>query len=155
MASLEEKNLLDRIAAPQLARKLLKKAGTPEVGIIFLVGTKLFVEGEPVSSAEVIRVRHLPLDAQFVNFDGNHDNYWDRLKAMGAVPRSSEYDDFPRGRVVYNVATGRYRLFADACILAQKSVVAKIIALMNLPSAKLEISTDDHYVCLRCLRTQR
>jgi hypothetical protein len=61
-----------------------------------------------------------------------------------------EYDDPPRGRVVCDKVTRRFCLYADACILGNDDLMAKIRRQLNLP-AEIEVGPDNFYQCKKCL----
>ena len=121
-----------------------KLAGTPAVGIVFLVGDRLLIDHTPVSEAETY--------GDFKIHARGHDTFWAVLKQAGVVPVESEYDDYPRGRVAYNRKTRKFLLFLDRCILKRKSVVKKFMSELHLPSKDTKTDTDDHYRCPGCLR---
>jgi hypothetical protein len=118
------------------------KPAAPSVGIIYLVGRKLLIDATPLSQA----ARHRD---HFIH-ERDHIEYWAQLVSTGAVP-DDEYEEHPRGRVAYNEKTGKYTLLADRCILGKKSLVAKIVARLNLPPKNRETGTDSHYRCFRYL----
>ena len=62
-----------------------------------------------------------------------------------------EYEEAPRGRVMYNTKSQRFTLLADKCILKDKRIVSKIMSEMNLPSKNTDKGTDSHYRCFACL----
>jgi hypothetical protein len=64
----------------------------------------------------------------------------------------SEYEEFPRGRVMYNTKTQRFTLLADRCILRDKDAVSRIMSELHLPGESTDKGTDAHYRCSACLR---
>jgi hypothetical protein len=68
------------------------------------------------------------------------------------VPTDVEYEEHPRGRVVFNTETDRFRIYADRCILKRLSVIGRIIKMMHLRADETDVNTDDHYRCALCLR---
>jgi hypothetical protein len=114
---------------------------TPKVGIIFLVGHKLLIDATPVSDAEDY--------GEFKIHDLGHDRYWDRLVKKSVVP-GSDYEEYPRGRVVFNKKTHQHTLYLDRCILKKLGVVKKIMSEMSLPPNNTKISRDEHYRCPGC-----
>lgn len=118
----------------------------PEVGIIFLVRDKLFIDSTPLSRAE-----HY---GHYLIHERSHDEYWGQLVEMGAVP-GAEYEEYPRGRVAHDTKRGKFTLLADKCILSRKSIVRKILSRMNLPVGGTQTDTDLHYRCFRCLGRSR
>jgi hypothetical protein len=137
-----ETQLIAAIYERAQARKRERVAGAPEVGIFWVVDGKAVILGEPLSEAESW--------GEFKNYSQGHDREWSRfLQRNGIVPRDSEYDDYPRGRVVYNTITGSFNLFADKCILKDKSMVQKVLAELHLPS-QTTTESDPHYKCQKC-----
>ncbi len=115
----------------------------PRVGIFWLVAGARVIDSTRLSQAENY--------GDFKVHAGDHDTVWERFQRAGTVPADMEYEESPRGRVVYNSKTHRFTLLADTCILNQKKVVRTIIAELHLP-ATTRMGTDDHYRCPRCLR---
>lgn len=116
------------------------------VGIFWLVGKRLIIDTTPVSEADDY--------GDFKVYEGDHVTLWDEMERRGEVPRGSAYEEYPRGRVNFNMKTQRFTLFLDRCILRKKNVVRKLTRLMNLPD-DTALSTDEHYQCFRCLAKNR
>jgi hypothetical protein len=140
----EEQELLAEIYAKAQRHRTAKKAGVPQVGIVFLVKGKVFIDSTPVTEAEGY--------GHFKIHNRDHYQYWGQLQGIGGVPKDLEYDEVPRGRAVYDTATRNYTLFLDRCILKNKKLVSSVIAQMNLPFENTETSTDSHYRCPACLQ---
>lgn len=143
----KEQQLSEEICAKAQGRRAAKKAGVPQVGIVFLVKGKVFIDGTTVAEAERLG------GGQFKIHANDHYKYWEQLRGMGAVPADVEYDEVPRGRVVYN--TKSRTLFLDRCILKNKKLVSRIMARMSLPFEHTATDTDSHYRCCRCLGRSR
>jgi hypothetical protein len=116
---------------------------TPRVGIIFFFDQKLWIESTSLETAGNY--------GQFKIHEGDHVFFWNRLIKEGLVPPYEKYENIPRGRVVFNISTMRFRLMLDRCILRQKSLVAKIEHQMGLPRKETDTDTDSHYRCGGCL----
>jgi hypothetical protein len=114
----------------------------PMVGIIYLVGDKLFIDSTPLSAAR--------LYGENLVHERGHDEYWAQLGKMGAAPRAG-YDEFPRGRVAYGNKIGKFIFLADVCILGEKKVLDAILARLHLPTQDTETGTVNIYQCNRCL----
>ena len=115
---------------------------TPMVGIFWMVGRRIIIDAKPLSEAGKY--------GEFKIYDGDHVTYWSELEKRGEVPRDSDYEEHPRGRVNYNTKTLQFTLFLDRCIFRKKHVVKKLMLLMHLPSDTV-LSSDGHYRCFRCL----
>jgi len=118
----------------------------PRVGIVYLVGDKLWIDTAPV-------VRSLNV-GDYVIHQRDHQEFWKQLVKQGAVP-STQHDEFPRGRVSYHKQRVEFTFAADDCILRKKSLVASILSRMQLPARGTEIRADSLYRCLRCSGRKR
>lgn len=121
-----------------------RKAPEPQVGIFWLVNGKLVMDSTALSLAEEY--------GTFKVHPGDHCSVWEKLKRGGAAPAEVEYEECPRGRVMYDTTARRFQLLADKCILKDKGVVSEIIAMMKLLRKNTDIGTDSHYRCFHCLR---
>jgi len=90
----------------------------------------------------------------FAIHERGHIDYWAELVKSGRVP-NAEYEEFPRSRVAYYPKSGKFTLFADQCILSQKGTVGKILSPLGIPPKDIEMGTDSHYMCFRCLGHSR
>jgi hypothetical protein len=115
----------------------------PNVGIFWLVGGKLLFDTTPLSRAEDY--------GDFKIHPGNHISVWERFIMAKTVPAEMEYEEAPRGRVLYDVKNRQFKLLADRCILRRKEVLTRIRKEMQLPENTSE-STDSHYRCFCCLQ---
>jgi hypothetical protein len=123
-----------------------KRAAPPfpqiaEVGIVFSLGNDLFIDRTPFNAA--------PAYADRATHEKGHDRYWDELQKAQLVP-TLEYDEVPRGRVVYNTKTKEFVLYLDRCISRHSDLVERIIYQMHLPSTTM-VAADEHYRCPGCI----
>ena len=124
-------------------RKLRRVAGTPEVGIFWVLGKRILLDTTPLIRAEAW--------AEFRTHPRDHITMWGVYQNAGVVPEEMEYEDVPRGRVGYNTKTTEYLLLADRCILKNKSLVNRIMGKMNLSHKNTKIDSDAHYRWAKCL----
>jgi hypothetical protein len=117
----------------------------PRLGIFWLVNKRLILDSIPVTEAEPYGV--------CLNFPTSHIDRWAQLQFAGKVSREAEYEEFPRGRAIYNRQHDEYLLLMDRCILKQPRFVHKIIRELHLPREKTKTGTDAHYQCPKCLRS--
>lgn len=109
----------------------------------------LLVNLTPLSAAEPY--------GDFLTHGGHHD-YWQKLSTIGAselrrrglptAPVWSEYEEWPRGRVVYHVPTGRFIVYADRQ-LRQASWPDLVARWFSLPEGGFDLRSDLHYVSFR------
>jgi hypothetical protein len=130
----------------QMQKRKSAEASAPRVGIIYLVAGELFIDATPLAQAG----RH----GDCAIHERGHISYWAELIRSGRVP-DSEYEEFPRGRVAYDIKAGKFMLLADECILRRKGIVGKILSRLHIPPKNTEVSTDSHYRCFHCLGRSR
>lgn len=123
-------------------RKRRKLKAEPRVGIFWLLKDQLVIESVPVSQAE-------PYDER-LTFPASHIDVWKCLQQEGRAPLESEYDEPPRGRVIFEPSSGEFLILADACILARKRIMNEITRCLHLPD-EVKLDSDSHYRCWRCL----
>jgi hypothetical protein len=121
--------------------------GEPHVGIFWVVRGKLLIDSTALSDGEPY--------GDNLTHARSHIDVWEEWRLGGKVPGELEYEDSPRGRVVFNTKTRRFTLLADRCILKDKGMVKKIMSAMNLPSKITDTGTDEHYRCTVCLQARR
>ena len=105
-----------RFTKPQAGAGSVKDSCTPEpcVGIFWLFDGKLIFDSTPLSKAE-------PYSTALTHPTG-HIDYWTQLQHTGAVPADVEYEEPPRGRIVFYEREQRFHMMADKCILSQRTV---------------------------------
>ena len=113
------------------------------VGIFWLIEDRLVLDTSLLNIAEPY--------GECLTHGKSHIDYWTEQQGLATVPQDIEYEEYPRGRVVYNTRAEKFYLLADRCILKDKSQVTKIKKAMHLPS-NTTIDTDPHYRCSQCLR---
>ncbi len=114
----------------------------PHLGIFWLVNGRVIIDGAPLSEAEPY--------GEHRTHPRSHIGVWEQFQQIGKAPRESEYEEYPRGRVMFDKTTGSFTLLADKCILARKELISQIKDSLRLP-AETKIGTDPHYKCFKCL----
>ena len=131
-----EKPLRPRAVQPQ-----------PRLGIFWVVSGRLLLESTPLSRAEPY--------SDFLTYPESHIDAWERLRAAKLVPADLEYEDMPRGRVVYDTKSERFYFYADACILTKRRLCDRLMARLRLPAEQTDLLGDAHYRCPGCARYAR
>jgi hypothetical protein len=120
------------------------RSSEPSVGIFWYFDDRLLTDCTPLSQAEAY--------GDCLTHPRGHLRYWTLLQRNRVVPVDLEYEEPPRGRVLFDRRRDRFLLLADACILRRRDLVRQIMARMHLPAAKTDIDRDAHYRCKeKCL----
>lgn len=126
-----------------VTRRSDSSTSKPATGIFWFCGSRVFLACTSLSDSE-----HY---GDCLTSPLSHDVCWDELRENGTVGADEEYDEFPRGRVVYDVQRDLFVLYADPCILKRKKWLDILIEQFGLPLHKLETKKDAHYRCPACL----
>jgi len=118
----------------------------PKVGIFWFYEGRLIIDSVPISQAEACE--------GFCNYPESHEQFWSQLQRRGVVSTETEYDEAPRGRVVYDAKSQQFLLMADRCILKNPELVKRILAALDLPT-RTKTEPDSHYHCAHCLSRHR
>lgn len=120
----------------------------PKVGIFWLIADRLILDASPLNEAEPY--------GDCLTHQKGHIDFWTEQQRLGELPKEVEYEEHPRGRVVFNTKTHRFMMYADRCILVNKAAVNQIKKAMHLPLGQTDVGTDGrsgHYRCYRCLES--
>jgi hypothetical protein len=137
----EEKAMLEEMAlrnAIARFRAKSKTASIPHVGIFW-------IDDKGVMFSESISLRDAEDYGEFKVFGGAHYDIWD--KAVRANPKwqGLEYEEIPRGRVVYKKDPKK----PEFIIYMPKKIVkykGKVIGKFDLPVGSVRVdTTDEHY----------
>lgn len=118
----------------------------PGVGIFWFVDHQLVAAGAPVRLADIY--------GDNATYVGGHAEHWAHWARAGSrwlkehrLPLSiltSEYDEHPRGRIVYARKSRLFRLYADMRLHADDPV-AEIRNRFGIAKRKTQVFTDSHY----------
>ena len=122
---------------------------TPHIGIFWVVQTpdgeaRLLSAGCPLDQAE-------PYGDCLTYGPGHYETWaqWRRDRsvdpALRALVRSYEYEDWPRGRIIFDRARDLFVLYADRKLLTP-ATIARIATQFHLPAERTEIQSDWHYL---------
>ena len=90
---------------------------------------------------------------------GHHEVWEQWRRSKGSRPATvasrlaaSEYEEWPRGRIVYDSESGRFIIYADAQILRRLTLLTAIHERFGLPPGRTEAKLDNHYCGARRLK---
>jgi hypothetical protein len=77
-----------------------------------------------------------------------------RPPGVASLIAVSEYEEWPRGRIVYDAESERFILYADAQILRRPALLTAIHEKFGLPMNRTDAKWDSHYRSARGLVRQ-
>ena len=142
----------DRAAVPRLSGAThvssAPSPGVPHVGIFWCV--------VDLAGDRHLLVEHCALDAaeeygDCLTFGPGHYEVWQRWQRTGgstlslaSVIRGHEYEEWPRGRVVFDRDSDRFFVYCDRRI-QNNGLVPELIAVFHLPLDRVTVREDSHY----------
>lgn len=118
----------------------------PSLGIFWRVAGVLVIDRSALDEGEPY--------ADCLTHAAGHYERWERWRAVGAerlrtagLPEciaSTEYDEWPRGRIVYEKVAERFVLYADRR-LQTPGIIGAIKTAFGLHGAKVIVMSDPHY----------
>ena len=87
-------------------------------------------------------------DGLFVNGPAGHAEAWERLQRQNPRLLLFEYDEIPRGRVLFDKAKARYVVYLDRTLFNRTTQQA-VLSAFALPEAQTVFRTDLHYTTRR------
>jgi hypothetical protein len=120
----------------------------PHLGIFWVAqtsngGARLLAAGCPMDQAE-------PYGDCLTYGPGHYETWaqWRRDRtvdpALRGIVRLYEYEDWPRGRIVFDRARDLFLLYADRKLLTL-ATIARIETQFQLPAERTEVTCDWHY----------
>lgn len=119
---------------------------TPSVGIFWQIGNVLIIDRSSLTEAE-------PYGDCLTHSAGHYERWqsWQslgisHLRSLGYPEQivSSEYDEWPRGRIVHEVPSNRFVLYADRRI-QQPETIAALTKAFHLQGHSVVVMSDAHY----------
>lgn len=121
-------------------------AKQPSVGIFWQVDGQLVVDGSPLDTAEEY--------GDCLTHAIGHYDRWQKWQAMGyknivsagypAAILSTEYDEWPRGRVVYEKPNKLFVVYADRH-LQNEAFISALKSALCIENKKSSVKSDLHY----------
>jgi hypothetical protein len=130
---------------------MIMLGGTGHVGIFWLVRepdgrTVLLTDMTPLDRAEAY--------GEHLTHPTGHLEFWERLRRLPSSTFAArgwptaiavdEYEDHPRGRIVFHVPSGRFTLYADKR-LHRRDVITELTTAFGISEGLCEVRSDPHY----------
>lgn len=131
------------------------------VGFFWIVNDRM---GQDAILAEMLNLSRGEVYGPSVVHPGGHYNFWAMMRKLGpswlrarglsSSLVTTEYEDWPRGRVSFSLETRRYMLFADPRLRTPPRI-SMIRNMFRLPDGRFDIRSDGHYQPTKVSRLER
>jgi len=129
-----------------LAPNAVQSPTPPAVGIFWRVDGFIVIDRSTLDTAE-------PYGECLTHAAGHYER-WEEWQLLGAPSllalgypgaiATTEYDDWPRGRIVYEVVLRRFVLYADRR-LQKPEIIAALKGAFGLGGSEVVVRSDAHY----------
>lgn len=123
-----------------------------KVGFFWIVPDRLW---QDAILGEAIDLSQAEAYGEALTHPGGHYDFWQQMKARGPAwlrarnisgrLLATEYEDWPRGRLVFFPAENAFTLSADRRIVTP-SRLNKVRSMFEVPELNLNMRGDSHYV---------
>ena len=125
------------------------KAEQPSVGIFWVVEP---TRGEPRLLTAGCSLEAAEPYGDCLTFGPGHYETWEQWRntkhdltpRLRALARAHEYEDWPRGRIVFDRAKDRFVLYADRKLMLP-GTIARIQKQFSISAGQTTVETDFHY----------
>lgn len=86
-----------------------------------------------------------------------HYDLWESWRAgsppggLAAIVREAEYEEWPRGRVVFNFVRSQFIVYGDKQVFEHK-LQDRLLEHFGIPADRVEFSKDEHYQSTRSMQ---
>ena len=80
----------------------------------------------------------------FLQIDNDHFSIWPKIRFQAALSRNTEYDEYPRARIMFNTKLHKFVVIGTASLTLDPEMQNKIIEHYGLPMSTI-FETDEHY----------
>lgn len=109
------------------------------------LSTFWYVDGDFIGDeAEISDTSKIVEYGDFIQVDRDHYSIWNKVKHSHPSTRNKEYDEIPRGRVLFNTKTQRFQVVTSPEMIENHK--EEIIKWFNLPPNKTDFVEDEHYI---------
>jgi len=107
------------------------------IGIFWIFENKIFSETQKINDIKTIN--------GFKDSDLSHYQVWNKIRNQHPKFYLYEYEDIPRGRVVYNVSKNKFVIYCNENILQDEILKRLILEKFQLLNEKSVFQKDEHY----------
>src|SRR5436190_755945 len=113
-----------------------KTNSKPQIGIFWVFRGKVLAATAPLEDGAP--------SAESLDSPHDHVRVWPTLQQKNPALRSLEYEEIPRGRIVFIKRTKQFHVYADKA-LHTPTVKRLILATFQIPRARAVFLGDSHY----------
>jgi hypothetical protein len=107
------------------------------VGIFWIYQNQVLADCVPWTEGESY--------GEFVNGLSDHCTHWATFQRQRPELRRHEYEQVPRGRVIYNTLTATFTAYGSERFIRSEAQRALVLRAFHLPPGQTRFVADEHY----------
>jgi len=111
------------------------------VGVFWIFENQIFFETQKLKGIKPIN--------GFKDSDLSHYQVWDKVKNQNSKFYLYEYEDIPRGRVVYDILNNQFIVYCNENILKEEESKKLILENFGLIDENYIFKEDEHYKIIK------
>lgn len=128
---------IEQIRERTEAIRRARAAGIGEVGIFWFLKGDIISDPIPHTLGEDY--------GDFVNGRSDHCTFWRSIQRLSSEAAKYEYDQVPRGRVVYSKRDETFLVYGSEQFVRNERQKGMVLSEFNLPPEKTIFRADAHY----------
>ena len=114
---------------------------TKNIGIFWIFENQIFMQTQKLKEIKSIN--------GFKDSDLSHYRVWDKVKNQNSKFYLYEYEEIPRGRIVYNTMKNQFIIYCNSNILRDKISKKLILENFGLIDENYIFKEDEHYKIIK------
>ena len=90
-------------------------------------------------------VNEVPEQSGFIDVGMGHYDLWSTFQKLDRDLKDVEYEELPRGRILYDVANKIYKVYASSTMILTEGFQDLVLHTFNLPKTATVFESDLHY----------
>jgi len=112
-----------------------------KIGIFWIYKNQIFFKTQKLKNIKVVN--------GFKDSDLSHYQVWDEIKNKHPKLYLFEYEDIPRGRIVYNIKENKFIIYCNENILHDGLSKKIILENFDLLKEQVVFKKDEHYKIIK------
>jgi hypothetical protein len=109
-----------------------------QIGVFWIYQNKIYFKTQNLQDIKPIN--------GFIDSDLSHYKVWDEIKYKNKDFYIYEYEEVPRGRVVYDIDNQNFIVYCNKDILLNWQNKKQILEAFKIKDKKCDFKEDEHYI---------
>lgn len=103
-----------------------------------------YINGEFYGLDSTLKGENVDQYGDYLQINEDHFSIWPKYRKAAGLPSDTEYDAYPRGRIMFNVKLHKFTVIGTDSLTMNNQMRDKILDYYGLPNTTI-FETDEHY----------